>query len=108
MMYPMLDMDHIVSKVDELFTFTEAATRTGLINQNKASPDSMNGPHIDTFKMIFATVLVLEGGGQSELGSALFETVRGACESKLGEPLDIQGLRLLVIMVQCNSSLCLC
>ncbi|KAL8873541.1 MAG: hypothetical protein Q9174_001003 [Haloplaca sp. 1 TL-2023] len=103
MMYPMLDMDHIVSKVDELFTFTEAATRTGLINQDKASPDSMNGPQIDTFKMIFATVLVLEGGGQSELGSALFETVRGACESKLGEPLDIQGLRLLVIMVQAYS-----
>ncbi|KAL8712241.1 MAG: hypothetical protein Q9220_003392 [cf. Caloplaca sp. 1 TL-2023] len=100
MMYPMLDIEEIIEKVDKLFTFTEAATRTGLIDRNKPSPDAMHSPDIDILKMIFATVLILEGGGQSELGSALFDTVKGACESKLGEPPDIKGLRLLVIMAQ--------
>lgn len=99
MMYPMLDMDQIVDKVDKLFTFTEAATGTGLVDRTKSSADSMHGPDFDICKMIFATVLILEGGGQSELGLALFDTVKGACESKLGGPIDIQGLRLLVIMV---------
>ncbi|KAL8849644.1 MAG: hypothetical protein Q9221_005411 [Calogaya cf. arnoldii] len=99
-MYPMLDMDRIVKNADKLFTFTEAATKTGLIDRSMPSADSMHGPEIDTLKMILATALVLEGGGQSDLGSALFDTVKGSCESKLGETPDIGGLRLLVIMAQ--------
>ncbi|KAL8693395.1 MAG: hypothetical protein Q9218_001787 [Villophora microphyllina] len=100
MMYPMLDIERIIGQADKLFTFTETATATGLIDLSKPSADSMHGPDIDILKMIFATTLTLEGGGQSELGSALFDTVKAACESKLGEPNDIQGLRLLVIMAQ--------
>ncbi|KAI4284984.1 MAG: hypothetical protein L6R38_000999 [Xanthoria sp. 2 TBL-2021] len=99
-MYPMLDMDQIVKKADKLFTFTEAATKTGLIDRSIPSADSMHGPEVDTLKMILATALILEGGGQSDLGSALFDTVKGSCESKLGETPDIGGLRLLVIMAQ--------
>ena len=99
-MYPMLDMDQIVKKADKLFTFTEAATKTGLIDRSVPSADSMHGPEVDTLKMILATALILEGGGQSKLGSALFDTVKGSCESKLGETPDIGGLRLLVIMVR--------
>ena len=99
-MYPMLDMDRIVKNADKLFTFTEAAIKTGLIDRSMPSADSMHGPEIDTLKMILATALVLEGGGQSDLGSALFDTVKGSCESKLGETPDIGGLRLLVIMVR--------
>lgn len=98
-MYPMLDMDQIVMKAEKLFTFTEAATKTGLIDRSIPSADSMHGPEVDTLKMILATALILEGGGQSDLGSALFDTVKASCESKLGETPDIGGLRLLVIMV---------
>lgn len=98
-MYPMLDIEQIIEKADRLFTFTEAATKTGLIDRSKPSADSMHGPDINILKMVLATALILEGGGQSELGSALFETVKGAGESKLGETPDIAGLRLLVVMV---------
>lgn len=98
-MYPMLDIEQVIDKADKLFTFTEAATRHGLVDRSKPNPDSMHGPDIDMVKMILATALFLEGGGQCELGSALFDTVKGACESKLGDPPDIGGLRLLVIMV---------
>lgn len=99
-MYPMLDIDQITEKADQLFSFTEAATKTGLADRSIPSVDSIHGQDVNILKMILATVLILEGGGQSELGSALFDTVRGACESKLGEPPDIGGLRLLVIMVR--------
>lgn len=98
-MYPMLNIVQILEQADRLFTFVGAATRNGLVNRSKSSPDTMHGPDVDMVKMILATALFLEGGGQSELGSALFDTVRGACESKLGDPSDIGGLRLLVVMV---------
>ncbi|KAL8944481.1 MAG: hypothetical protein Q9211_000578 [Gyalolechia sp. 1 TL-2023] len=97
MMYPMLDIEKIIEKADKTFTFAEAAAKTILVDRSKASADSQD---ISILKMVLATVLILEGGGQSELGSALFETVRGPCESKLGEPPDIGGLRLLVVMAQ--------
>ncbi|KAI4200532.1 MAG: hypothetical protein LQ346_002374 [Caloplaca aetnensis] len=97
-MYPMLDIAQILEQASRLFTFVEAATRHGLVNRSKPSPDSMHGPDVDMLKMILATALFLEGGGQSELGSALFDTVKGACESKLGSLPDIGGLRLLVVM----------
>ncbi|KAL8944087.1 MAG: hypothetical protein Q9216_000678 [Gyalolechia sp. 2 TL-2023] len=97
MMYPMLDIEQIIEKADKTFTRAEAAAKTGLVDRAKSFVDSQD---VNILKMILATVLILEGGGQSELGSALFETVRGACESKLGEPPDIGGLRLLVIMAQ--------
>ncbi|KAL8814952.1 MAG: hypothetical protein Q9223_005870 [Gallowayella weberi] len=99
-MYPMLDIEQIIEKADKLFTFTEAATKTGLIDRSRPSADSMYGPDINILKMILATALILEGGGQSELGSALFETVKSAGESKLSETPDIAGLRLLVVMAQ--------
>ncbi|KAI4170994.1 MAG: hypothetical protein LQ343_004531 [Gyalolechia ehrenbergii] len=100
MMYPMLDIEQIIEKADKTFSFAEAAAKTGLVDRSKSSADSMHSQDVHILKMILATVLILEGGGQSELGSALFETVRGACESKLGEPPDVGGLRLLVIMAQ--------
>ena len=99
MMYPMLDIEQTIEKADKLFTFTEATTKPGMIDQSNPSTDAMHNPDINILKMVLATVLILEGGGQSELGSVLFDTVRGTCESKLGEPPDIGGLRLLVIMV---------
>ncbi|KAL8908969.1 MAG: hypothetical protein Q9171_005227 [Xanthocarpia ochracea] len=99
-MYPILDMDQIIEKAGKLFTFTEAATKTGLIDRSRPGADSMHGPDIDILKMIVATALILEGGGQSDLGSALFDTVKDSCESKLWETPDIGGLRLLVIMAQ--------
>lgn len=99
MMYPMLDIELIVERANKLFNSTENVTGTGSSDRTKLSADKIHGSEIDILKMILATTLTLEGDGQSELGSALFDTVRVAWENKLGEPIDIQGLRLLVIMV---------
>lgn len=99
MMYPMLDIERVTEKADKLFTSAEAAAEHALVDGYKPSTDSMQSSDIDILKMILATALFLEGGGQSELGSAIFDSVRG-CESKLGGPPDIEGLRLLVIMVK--------
>ncbi|KAL8838051.1 MAG: hypothetical protein Q9170_002287 [Blastenia crenularia] len=100
MMYPMLDIEKIIGRVGKLLTSGEAAVQPGLVDQLKTTGVGIRIQDINILKMILATVLILEGGGQSELGSALFETVRRPCESKLGGAPDMEGLRLLVIMAQ--------
>ncbi|KAL9600144.1 MAG: hypothetical protein Q9219_003400 [cf. Caloplaca sp. 3 TL-2023] len=99
-MYPMLDIEQIIEKAEKFFTLIENTTKTGPTDRSQLSADWMQGSDVNILTTLLATVLILEGGGQSELGSALFDTVRGACESKLGESPDIGALKLLVIMAQ--------
>ena len=98
-MYPIIDVEKIVTQANTLFTFTEAAARTGLINRATSGPDRLSDDDINILKMILASALVVEGEGQSELGSALYESCREAFESRLSGPVEIQGLILLVLVV---------
>lgn len=99
-MYPMLDIKQIIDDSVRMFTSRPAATESGSVDRPQLNANGMDNPDCNVLRMVLATALFLEGGGQSELGSTLFDAVRVACESKLGEPPDIGGLRLLVIMVR--------
>ena len=99
MMYPMLDIEKILRHADMLFSFIEAAARTGLMNRGLAGADALEGNDINILKMVLASALVAEGGGQSPLGRAVYESCREAFECKLTGPLEMKGLILLVIVV---------
>ncbi|KAL8975070.1 MAG: hypothetical protein Q9197_000706 [Variospora fuerteventurae] len=101
-MYPMLDIEHVIDHSVKMFTSTPAATEPRSVDRPQLNASGLDSSDCDVLRMVLATALFLEGGGQSELGSILFDAVRPACESKLGEPPDIGGLRLLVIMAQCR------
>ncbi|KAI4097373.1 MAG: hypothetical protein LQ344_000472 [Seirophora lacunosa] len=101
-MYPMLDIQQVIDDSVRMFTSSPAATESGSVDRPQLNANGMDNPDCNVLRMVLATALFLEGGGQSELGSTLFDAVRVACESKLGEPPDIGGLRLLVIMAQCR------
>ncbi|KAI4214508.1 MAG: hypothetical protein LQ351_002925 [Letrouitia transgressa] len=100
MMYPMLDMEKLVAKAEKFFTSTKSRRTTGQISTSESGADCMRSTDVNILKMILATVLMLEGGGQSETGKSLFESVRDTCESRLWEPVDTEGLILLVIIAQ--------
>lgn len=100
MMYPMLDMEKLVAKAEKFFTSTKSRRTTGQISTSESGADCMRSTDVNILKMILATVLMLEGGGQSETGKSLFESVRDTCESRLWEPVDTEGLILLVIIVR--------
>ena len=99
MMYPVLDLEDTISKADMLFTFTEAATKTGLMKLHLPGADRLDDSDVNNLKMILATAMVVEGRGQSELGKELYESTRTAFESRLFGHVDIKGLIHLVLVV---------
>ena len=99
-MYPIINVEEIIERAKFLFTFTEAASRSGLVRTNRAGPDSLGSADNNILKMVLATALTVEANGHSDLGQALFESVKDASESRLWEPAELKGLTLLVIIVR--------
>ncbi|KAL9101221.1 MAG: hypothetical protein Q9163_003503 [Psora crenata] len=100
MMYPMLDIERIISHADVMFNFIESAARTGLTNRDMARADSLESNDINILKMVLASALMVEEGGESPLGRAIYESCRKAFESKVTGPVDIKGLILLVVVAE--------
>lgn len=103
-MYPIVDITTVTNQADLLHTFMEAATRTGFAQQGLPGADSLHDDSSILLKLILATTLVVEGGGQSELGQRLYLSVKPIIESKLWEPHDIRTIQLFAIVV-CSAPL---
>jgi len=99
MMYPMLNIEKIINQTTMLYTFLEAASRAGLAQRHLPGADAVNDDDTNILKMIFATQLIIEGAGQSDLARRLWESVRPAAERKFWDPVDTKGLTLLVLVV---------
>lgn len=97
LMVPMLDIEKIIIKANLLYSL-ESTSQSDLAN-HLSSLVSLDTDDMNILKMILATSLTLEGSGESELGKMIFESIRGACEIRLWDPIDIKGLILLVIAV---------
>ena len=100
MMYPMFDIERIIRQTTLLFNFLEAASRAGLSQRHLPGADAVNDDETNILKMIFATQLIIEGAGQSDLARRLWESVRPAAERKFWDPVDNKGLILLVLVVR--------
>ncbi|RJE16635.1 fungal specific transcription factor, partial [Aspergillus sclerotialis] len=94
-MYPIVDIEKVTNQANLLYTFVEAATRTGFAQRVLPGADGLQDDDTNLLKMILATTLVVEGSGKSELGQQLFLNVKPVVESKLWEPLDIKTIQLL-------------
>ena len=100
LMYPILDIDKTIAKANRLFDFMEAAARTGLLRDEIERGDAFHDDDSNILKMVLAASLTLVGGGYSEMGNRLFESVRMVSESRLWQPINMKGLMLLVIVVR--------
>ena len=98
---PMLDMDEIIKKAKTLFTFMDSMRRVGFLQKSVEQGESFADDETLILKMILATALTVENGGQSETGRALFENVRRLTnlQDRLGNPASIKYLQLLTITV---------
>lgn len=103
-MYPLVDITTVINQANLLYTFMEAATRTGFAQRSLAGADSLSDESSILLKLILATTLVVEGGGQSDLGQRLYLSIKPVVESKLWEPHDIRNIQLFAIVV-CITSL---
>jgi len=98
-MYPMLDLERVLRQTNLLYNFMEAAARTGLAAQNMPGADGLSDDDTNILKLVLASALLTENGGQSELGTRLFETVRRSIELRLWDTVDTKGLIMLALVV---------
>ncbi|KAH8592459.1 hypothetical protein B0O99DRAFT_517581 [Bisporella sp. PMI_857] len=97
-MYPMLNIEELIIHGKNMYTFIDAALRTGLAKTT--SPQGIHDIQTCILKMVLAVSLVVEGGGESELGYRLFESVRKIADRILhSEVFEITQLPLLVLVV---------
>jgi hypothetical protein len=104
-MYPILEVDKLLRYTEMLFTFVEAAARSGLMQCALPGSDAMMDEQISVLKLVLAITLVLEGGGKDPLGERLFENVHKIVYKALSEPVSLHGISLLVLTVS-NRFLC--
>ncbi|CAN9108910.1 unnamed protein product [Alternaria alternata] len=96
-MYPILEVDKLLRYAEMLFTFVEAAARSGLIQGSYPGSDAMVDEQISVLKLVLAITLVLEGGGKDPLGERLFENVHKIVDKALTDPVSLHGISLLVL-----------
>lgn len=98
-MYPVVDITTVTNQANLLYTFMEAATRTGFAQRGLPGADGLQDDSSILLKLILATTLVVEGGGKSDIGQRLFLNVKSVIESKLWGPHDIKNIQLFAIVV---------
>ena len=99
-MSPMLDIEKTISRANKLYDFMESAVRTGLLSREIERGDSFHDEQTNILRMVLATSLTVEGGGESELGRRIYESVRSVTQSRLWEPVTLSSLILLVVFVR--------
>ncbi|KAL4879796.1 fungal-specific transcription factor domain-containing protein [Aspergillus karnatakaensis] len=97
-MYPLVEIEQITHQVNLLYTFMEAAMRTGLMNGVRPGADGLEDDSSSLIKLVLATTLIVEGGGRSELGQRLYLSAKPVIESKIWDALDIKTIQLLGLM----------
>jgi len=99
MMYPVVDMEKMQSHINMLYTFVEAAQRTGLMQMAMPGADAIRDDQTSMLKLILACALMLEGSGKSDLGKRMFEHVRLTVEAQITAPASIIGVQMLTLAV---------
>jgi hypothetical protein len=99
LMYPIIDIDPILRYTEMLFSFVEAAARSGLMQAALPGADAIMDEQTSILKLILAIALVLEGRGKDALGEKLFDNIHGVVDRTLTEPVGLHGIRLLVLTV---------
>ena len=102
-MYPIFDIEALIAHVNRLWTFLEAALRSGIGNMPGA--DTIDDDETNLLKMILAAALIVEGNGQSDLGLKIFDSLKPALTAKFWGPTDTKGLSLLCVAVRVSGFL---
>lgn len=98
-MYPMLDMDQLLQHTSMLYTFVEAATRSGLMQIALPGADSIYDDMTSILKLVLATAITLQASGKSELAKRIFENVKPTVDGKLLAPPDCKTVQMLILTV---------
>ena len=100
LMYPLFDVEYIVKHIKLLYTYIEAALRTGFTQMHLPGAQSIEDEDTNLTKMVLAIGLVLEGDGKSQTADAIYESMKPIISEKIMGPADMKGVFLLVLTVR--------
>lgn len=103
---PMHDIEQVMRNAKSFFASTEPTGREHA-NGYPHSSKGLSNDDIYILRLVLAVALVIEGGGRSDLGKALFDSARKAVESRMWEPVEIKGLIQLALVVRINGPVAL-
>ncbi|KAJ9217863.1 transcriptional regulator family: Fungal Specific TF [Paecilomyces variotii] len=96
-MYPLINIEKVIQQTNLLYTFLEAATRTGFAERGLPGSDCLQDDDTTILKFILATTMIVEGNGENELGRRLFDSIAPVLQAKLWEPVDIKTIQLFAL-----------
>ncbi|KAI9749098.1 MAG: hypothetical protein M4579_007005 [Chaenotheca gracillima] len=98
MMYPILEIERVIAHAKILYKFMGGATRSGFVQLGREGADGISDDDTNVLKLVLANALMVEGGGQSELATRLFESVKRAADKRIwGGEIDLKGLSIFVL-----------
>ena len=104
LMYPLFDIEKIIEHLNSLYTFLEAAARTGLMPLHMPGSDAIDDDDTILAKLLLALTLVLEGDGKREEAERIYDMVKPAINLKIVSSTDMNGVILVVVDVRCGQS----
>lgn len=99
LMYPILDIEKIITYTESLYNFMDAMRRQGLFRGDRPGADKIDDDDANILKMVLACALMTEGSGISEMGQRMFENVQPATDNLMSGNVGLKGIRLLAMRV---------
>lgn len=106
LLYPLFDIEYIIKHINLLYTYVEAALRTGFTQMHLPGSQSIEDDDTNLTKIVLAIGLVLEGDGKSETADAIYESLKPIISEKIMGPIDMKGLCLTILTVKISLSSC--
>jgi hypothetical protein len=98
-MYPIVDIESVTRHVGLLYTFMDAARRSGLMEPGMPGADAIYDDQTVLLKLIVAIALTLEASGKSDLGRKMWECVKTSVEAHQFDSPDLKSLQMLALAV---------
>lgn len=95
--YPVLDLEKVYAHINQLYTFIGAALRTGFAQPAMPGEDALDDDMTTTLKLVLAIALIIEGHGEHELGSKMYESAKRATDLVIVGPLSLKAVVLIIL-----------
>ena len=99
LMYPVLNIEKVVSYTERLYVFVDAMRRNGLMQEGMPGTDAIDDEDTTILKLVIACALTMEGCGRSDLGQRMFENVRTTVDNYVIGAVGIKGIQALTMTV---------
>ncbi|KAH6661829.1 hypothetical protein B0J14DRAFT_611602 [Halenospora varia] len=87
MMYPVLEIEHMLNQVDILYASVRTAPLLRFSRESASGhAEGLDDNDVNILKMVFACALTAEAGGRSELAIRLFSSAKHAAEDHIWGP----------------------